>query len=76
MFFCEPVLTFKIVDVEFTSLPGTGDPPEPLKLSATECIKSLMSCSVLNKSGFVTEPIVAIFSHAMKMSLVLTIVAT
>ena len=35
-----------------------------------------MSCSVLNEPCFVTESVVTIFSHAMKMSLVLSVIAT
>ena len=35
-----------------------------------------MSGSVLNEPCFVTESVVTIFSHAMKMSLVLSVIAT
>ena len=35
-----------------------------------------MSCSMLYKSGFVTKSVVAVFSHAMEVGLVLSVVAT
>ena len=35
-----------------------------------------MASSVLDKSRFVTKSIVAVFSHAVEVSLVLTIIAT
>ena len=35
-----------------------------------------MSGSMLYKSGFVTKSVVAVFSHAMEVGLVLSVVAT
>ena len=35
-----------------------------------------MSCSMLYKSGFVTKSVVAVFSHAMEVSLMFSVVAT
>ena len=35
-----------------------------------------MSCSMLYKSSFVTKSVVAVFSHAMEVSLMLSVVAT
>ena len=62
-------------DIQLTVLPSTGHASEPLELVSTQGVKSLVSCSVLNKPCFVTEAIVAVLPHAVEVGLVLPVVA-
>lgn len=69
------MLTFVKFNVKLTIISSTWDTPETFKLFPTEGIKPDVSCGVLNKSCFVTKSVVAVFSHAVKVSLVLPVIA-
>ena len=62
--------------VEFACLPAAFDAPKAFKLGPAQRVQPLMPRRVLDKPGLVTEPVVAVLSHAMKVGLVLAIVAT
>ena len=61
--------------VELTIGASTRHPSEAFKLFATKGIQPLVTGSVLHKSGFVAESVIAVLPHAMEVRLVLSVVA-
>ena len=62
--------------IKFTIRSSTGYASETFKLISAQCIKSFMSGGMLNKSCFITKPIIAILPHTVEVRLMLPIVAT
>lgn len=69
------VPTCVMQDVEFAVVALAGDPAEPLELVPAQRVKPLVTCSVLDESGLVAEPVVAVLAHAVEVGLVLSVVA-
>ena len=61
-------------DIQLAVIPATGDAPEPLELVPTESVQPLVPGRVLDESGLVTKPVVAVLAHAMEMGLVLAVI--
>jgi hypothetical protein len=68
-------LTSAVDNVELARLPRAADSPESFKLLPAERVQPLVPGRVLHEAGLVAEPVVAVLSHAVKVSLVLAVVA-
>ena len=70
------LLTFQIVNVKLARISCACDTSKAFKFTPAEGVQPLVSGRVLDEPGLVAEPVVAVLSHAMKVSLMLAIVAT
>jgi hypothetical protein len=68
-------LTSNVTGIELTSIPATWDTSKAFEFIPTQCIQPFVSGCMLNKPGFVTKPVVAVFPHAVEMGLVLPVIA-
>jgi hypothetical protein len=64
-----------VTGIELTSIPATWDTSKAFEFIPTQCIQPFVSGCMLNKPGFVTKPVVAVFPHAVEMGLVLPVIA-
>ena len=64
-----------MLDVQLAVVPAAGHAPEPLELVAAQRVEPLVAGRVLHEAGLVAEPVVAVLAHAVKVGLVLAVVA-
>ena len=61
--------------IQLALIPPAGDSSEPLELVPTEGVQPLVPGGVLDESGLVAEPVIAVLPHAVEVCLVLPVIA-